>query len=674
MKKSTRMKKRMAMLLSGVLAYGMVAGMVPGNTLQVQAAATSAPTLESYATKAQLMDSTFAPKMDGTLNNIGKLVFGRNSDKEAQKWYIVGKDNSISVDNTMILACTPIAKSRQFNATTTEKDNQESYYDNYVKESGVSGVPATILANHYGASDLRQFLVNLARDPDYFTMMEQTLMQPTIVNTADERNGRVYQTTDYLYAVKGYEDSQKILIGSYEKELLCSTYFSGENFWLRTAYGSPSYGCAAAWNATNQKVSPFYVNASWDVCPATNLDLSSVLFASAYDTATGVHQAGELYLRLDGSSKNIGSVTYNSSTGMIKAVKGSTTDSVRLVIQFSLDQGDACKSIPIEGEYVFDSAQLANDYSSISAVDLTQCKIWLEITDSDGMIYAVEATEATEDTGTTDVDVPTASVAAGLYTEDQSVELQTATEGATIYFTMDGSEPGRDHGMAYTDPIPVTGRAGESVTTTIQAIAVKDGMRDSEVVTFIYTIELPEAEPGQYQIIDGANGKWTQNSDGSLVITGNGDLDKFQGVKVDDAVIGKDNYTAEQGSTIITLKASYLQTLAVGSHTFTIVWTDGEASTTFTVAKQSNNNGDKNNGNNTGNNNSNTGNDNSSNDNGSNTTAVQTADNNSAAGAVKDEVPKTGDTSNRVLGTTLFMAALAGLAGMFVRTKKKECK
>lgn len=87
------------------------------------------------------------------------------------------------------------------------------------------------------------------------------------------------------------------------------------------------------------------------------------------------------------------------------------------------------------------------------------------------------------------------------------------------------------------------------------------------------------------QITDGANSKWTLETDGSIVIRGNGEFSKFIGVKVDGTLIDESNYTAASGSTIVTLKADYLNTLSEGSHTFEMLWSDGTASTNFTVAK-----------------------------------------------------------------------------------------
>ena len=86
-----------------------------------------------------------------------------------------------------------------------------------------------------------------------------------------------------------------------------------------------------------------------------------------------------------------------------------------------------------------------------------------------------------------------------------------------------------------------------------------------------------------YKIIEGANGTWTQNSDGTLTFRANGEFSKFTGVKVDGKLIDRENYTAKSGSTIVTLSKDYLATLPVGNHSLTVVFNDGECSTDFTV-------------------------------------------------------------------------------------------
>ena len=86
-----------------------------------------------------------------------------------------------------------------------------------------------------------------------------------------------------------------------------------------------------------------------------------------------------------------------------------------------------------------------------------------------------------------------------------------------------------------------------------------------------------------YQIINGADSSWIMGSSEGLTIRGNGDFGRFTGVKVDGALLDRSHYTAREGSTIITLKASHLNTLAAGTHTFEILWTDGSAVTAFTI-------------------------------------------------------------------------------------------
>ena len=82
---------------------------------------------------------------------------------------------------------------------------------------------------------------------------------------------------------------------------------------------------------------------------------------------------------------------------------------------------------------------------------------------------------------------PTFSPAAGTYTEVQTVSISCETEGATIYYTTDGTNP-TNESTVYSAAISV----GENMT--IKAIAMKEGMANSFVATAAYTINLPEDE------------------------------------------------------------------------------------------------------------------------------------------------------------------------------------
>ena len=192
---------------------------------------------------------------------------------------------------------------------------------------------------------------------------------------------------------------------------------------------------------------------------------------------------------------------------------------------------------------------------------------------------------------------------------------------------------------------------------TVPVTITSENYKDVRVNVIIYIS--PE-----YRIIDGANSSWTQNTDGTVVIRGDGEFSRFHAVKVDGKVIDPANYEAKEGSTIITLKAEYLKTLATGSHTFAIVWNNGIAGTNFTVAANTSGN---NSGNNSNNNDSNHGSDNSGNNDSGNTAGA--AANTAAASAQElDKVPATGDASG--IWLTLFVISLTGLAGMLARRKK----
>ena len=161
---------------------------------------------------------------------------------------------------------------------------------------------------------------------------------------------------------------------------------------------------------------------------------------------------------------------------------------------------------------------------------------------------------------------------------------------------------------------------------------------------------IPDPDPVDYEILDGANSNWEQNSDGSLSIRGSGAFSKFVGVKVDGSLVDAKNYTVKEGSTIVTLKADYLNTLSVGTHTFEILWTDGSASTTFNIKADTSDDGNNNQ-------------QNDAPDNGSST--VNSPDD----GNKKDDVPKTGD--NTPVAWLFILSILSG-TGLIITAKKRR--
>ncbi len=81
------------------------------------------------------------------------------------------------------------------------------------------------------------------------------------------------------------------------------------------------------------------------------------------------------------------------------------------------------------------------------------------------------------------VATPTFSPAAGIYYDAQFVTLACATSGATIYYTTDGTVP-TNASTVYQTRIDLT--VGD--TTVIKAIAMKEGMMNSEIATATYIL------------------------------------------------------------------------------------------------------------------------------------------------------------------------------------------
>ena len=880
MKLKHNFKKGMALVLSLVMAAGLVPAMSGGADIVQAATGTGTePSVTAFAAKDQLM-TAFTPDANGTATTIGRLVFGKNSSGNAQEWYILGKDSGVSGDNnTIIFATSPIATGRKFEDDWRNNKTEQNLWS----DCNYNGTSITeVYPNHYGASDLRGELQSMASNTSYFTTAEKGLMNDTTVTTKDMKNNSVtYTTTDKLYALAadGYGSSYKtIKAGSDNSTVLAMSSFwnNGSWFWLRSPIGDVG-SCVMLANQGSY-VSSVAVSRVFAVQPASNLNLSSVLFASAATAASSDTAVAEtiangtaMTLRLNGTGKNIGTVTYNTTTGDIKADKGSTSQTVALVVQGNDGANDWFYSKTIAASETINTSTIKSALALSSDIDLSACKIWLETTDStENLTYAVNATEAATSNITsvaiTDIDIPAANTAldtsasctttgvsntapqitwtpsattAGYNTSytasitltadidyeftdsttatvlgnsatsvtknadgtltvtyafpatakdkltsitapqaitvangtaysamNLPATVNIATEGNTVTsapvtwntttpangsydpavlieqtVTLNGTVACPDsidaNGVSLTTTITITisaagivtapsittqpgdatVKAGETATFTIaasgtdltyqwqidrndgngwvnidgataasyttstvdiscngfkyQCVVSNSAGTDTSNTAVLTVTENTTPAPGSvdYEILDGANTSWEQNSDGSLSIRGSGAISKFVGVKVDGNLVDVKNYTVKEGSTIVTLKADYLNTLSVGNHTFEIIWTDGTAATRFTVSKSDSGSAEpKDNDGNNG-----------KNDNTNNTPATVPEDknNNGTSGSQTDDnqqitAPKTGDNSHTVLWISLLGVSLAGLLSMIYVRKKKE--
>lgn len=156
------------------------------------------------------------------------------------------------------------------------------------------------------------------------------------------------------------------------------------------------------------------------------------------------------------------------------------------------------------------------------------------------------------------VATPTFSVAAGTYNVAQSVTLATATDGATIHYTIDGTDP-TEGSATYSSALAV------NVSTTIKAIAVKDGV-SSSIATAAY--ELKVATP----VID---------PDGSVFETS-------QDVAITCATVGAAIYYTDDNTTPTSSSTAYSAFTLTATKTIKAIavksgWTDSDVATaTFT--------------------------------------------------------------------------------------------
>ena len=154
-----------------------------------------------------------------------------------------------------------------------------------------------------------------------------------------------------------------------------------------------------------------------------------------------------------------------------------------------------------------------------------------------------------------------------------------------------------------------------------------------------------------YNVIDGANGQWTAESGAALEVRADGEFANFDHVKVDGVRVDEMHYDAREGSTIITLKPSFLSTLSDGVHSLTFAYKDGgEANTNFTVAAKPAVYvpGD------------------------ADATPTQVDATVAADGASGVDVPKTGDNALVILYVCMMVAAIAGLYAVRVARRVRQ--
>ena len=138
--------------------------------------------------------------------------------------------------------------------------------------------------------------------------------------------------------------------------------------------------------------------------------------------------------------------------------------------------------------------------------------------------------------------------------------------------------------------------AGVTVKNTGEGKVTVNGTKEVKKGDAPYTVPAKTggyyyypSTPGITAELNGTNKSATDypGGDYGLVFRSTAAFSTFQGVQVDGKTLAKSNYTAEEGSTVVYLKAAYLKTLAAGKHTVTILSSTGNTSMDFTIGGKS---------------------------------------------------------------------------------------
>ena len=399
-----KMKKGMALLMAVFMAFGTMQTM-PGGAVIAKAAVSTKPSVTTFATKQELMESF---QQDGSNDTIGKLVFGKDHEGVSMEWYILGADAGVGDGNNIaVFGITPIIADQVFEEDNETEKTYQSKYGVY------AGAPTKVNPNHHGASDLRVALQQVATDTNHFSKAEQALMQATPVSTYDNKNSANYTTTDVLYVPDSTFNNSYvnyILAGSTNsiKMYKKNYWMTGDQFWLRSPYLPDStYEALVVDGEQDVYHKDVATNTGYNVRPMTNIKLTSVLFASSAPARLSTPARAEslasnksMRLRFDGSDIAIGNVNYDSEQGVLLAEKSSdATGTVSLIVQ-----GNDGTNNWFYSEVITDSRQikaseikeaLGEAISADAEIDFSKCCIWVETTLDDGLKYANMATEKT---------------------------------------------------------------------------------------------------------------------------------------------------------------------------------------------------------------------------------------------------------------------------------------
>ena len=300
-------------------------------------------------------------------------------------------------------------------------------------------------------------------------------------------NGVQYRFENCIHVAKGDDPVQPVTesISISTKDI---TMFKGQERYITATVTPASKENTVKWTTSNSAVVAVEGNGRTAHLTAGNKAGSATITAALGNkkATLKVTVSGDYPIVLD--KKEIVLTSKNGAMAALTATLSGedlSDDSVRWTVS-----GDS--------DFLTLSSESGKEISITPEIGLTSKKnatVTAEVEDSEGRKY--QASCAVTVTPQATVAAPAASIASGAVKKGTGIQLTSTTYQADIYYTTDGitspdPEAFEAAALAGTTEDCATKLYGNAIViredTTIKAIAVKEGLKDSEVKTFSYTV------------------------------------------------------------------------------------------------------------------------------------------------------------------------------------------
>lgn len=264
------------------------------------------------------------------------------------------------------------------------------------------------------------------------------------------------------------------------------------------AVGLPTFATEASYTIT------FLTSGTDNTAAMTTGTSPSNYIANGQDYISSIASTNNVYPKsINGlkfsSSKATGKIVWNlSSEAQVNATK--------IEIEACKFSSDAA-SLSVQGQSTGTLGETLQTYT----INLSGEKLETLTIEATKRAY-VKSITVYYDANTNAVATPLITPGTQDFSESFSATITCATDGASIYYTLDGSTPSATSTL-YSGAISIP-----AATTTLKAIAVKDGMDASNVAEAVYTF----IDPAQYQCANIAEWltKAAADTDNDYTITG----------------------------------------------------------------------------------------------------------------------------------------------------------